>query len=700
MERESFENKEIADILNSSFIPIKLDREERPDLDRIYMNFVQATTGGGGWPLNVFLTPGLEPLFGGTYWPGPESTTAHRDHVKFDSVLKKMKQTWKDQRQRCVDSAKDITAQLKAFAQEGLVSREGAKSEEDGDVLDLELLDDAYEHFARKFDNDYGGFGAQPKFPTPVNLQFLLSLGQYAQPVRDVLGDADLKKAEYMATQTLIAMYRGGIKDQIGHGFARYSVTRDWSLPHFEKMLYDQAQLLPAYLDAYLITKNEDLLNAVVDITTYLTIPPLAAPNGGFYSSEDADSLYRSTDAEKREGAFYVWTRKELTQILGEREAEIAAQYWNVQENGNVQPEFDAHDELINQNVLAIASTTEELAKKFGLGVDAIKKTLDESREKLRAHREKERPRPACDDKIVLGWNGLAIGALARVSGVVEEARPEVAKIAKDAALKAARFVKTQMVDDKDSTTWRRVWRDGVKGDALAFADDYAFLISGLVDLYEATWEEEWLQWADELQKKQISLFWDEENGGFYSTADNSPDLILRLKDGMDNAEPSTNGLSARNLHRLSSLLADDAYAQKTKKTLHAFEAEVLQHPFLFAGLLDTVVASRLGVKGIVITGEGDEVDKAIRRIRTQTAYGSTVSRVWKDNCWLRERNHLVKHMDVAKKVVQICESGMCREEDLDKAQLGYNTSRSETDRGTAEGKAVVGSETTASGST
>jgi uncharacterized protein YyaL (SSP411 family) len=236
MERESFENKEIAAVLNSSFIPIKIDREERPDVDRIYMNYVQATTGGGGWPLNVFLTPNLEPLFGGTYWPGPASAAGQGGGQDFMAILLKMADVWANQRQRCLDSAKDITAQLRQFAQEGMISRSGVDKDDEGDTMDLELVEEAYGHFEAKFDKAHAGFGTQPKFPTPVNLQFLLSLGQYPQPVADVVGDQDIEKARNMAVSTLLAMFNGGIHDHIGHGFARYSVTRDWSLPHFEKM--------------------------------------------------------------------------------------------------------------------------------------------------------------------------------------------------------------------------------------------------------------------------------------------------------------------------------------------------------------------------------------------------------------------------------------------------------------------------------
>lgn len=507
MERESFENADIAAVLNKSFIPIKLDREERPDLDRIYMNYVQATTGGGGWPLNVFLTPDLQPLFGGTYFPGPATSS---DKGGFMSIINKMETIWREQRERCATSAKEITQQLRDFAQEGLVSREGIEKDAEGDEMEIELLDEAYDHFASKYDRQHAGFGLQPKFPTPVNLRFLLAISQYPQEVTDVVDEDAVEHAGNMAIKTLKAMWRGGIKDQIGNGFARYSVTRDWSLPHFEKMLYDQVQLLPAYLDAYLLTRDQELLDATIDIVRYLTSPPLAREGGGFYSSEDADSFYRSTDTEKREGAFYVWTLKELVTILGDRDADVCARFWNVQENGNVKPEYDAHDELMNQNVLAVTQTPEVIAKELGLTEDAVKEIIVIGREKLRKHRDAERPRPLLDDKVVLGWNGLAISALARTGASLAKAEPEVSKTSINAAIQTAEFLKSSMTDTATKQL-RRVFREGL-GDAPAFADDYAFLIGGLIDLYEATWDEKWLEWADELQSMFLHVIF---NPGF-----------------------------------------------------------------------------------------------------------------------------------------------------------------------------------------
>ncbi|KAF1844515.1 uncharacterized protein K460DRAFT_365473 [Cucurbitaria berberidis CBS 394.84] len=668
MERESFENQEVANLLNKNFIPIKIDREERPDVDRIYMNYVQATTGSGGWPLNVFITPDLEPIFGGTYWPGPGSTMGMGEQIGFIGILEKIRDVWKNQQQRCLDSAKEITAQLRDFAEDGNISRmDGA----DHDGLELELLDEAFEHFKRKYDQLHAGFGSAPKFPTPSNLHFLLKLSQYPSAVADVIGAKDCTFAKDMVLATLDAMNRGGIHDQIGNGFARYSVTNDWSLPHFEKMLYDQTQLLPVYLDAYLVTKSPEHLAAVHDIATYLTSAPMQAVHGGFFSSEDADSLYRPNDKEKREGAFYVWTLNELQDILGDRDAEILARYYNVKDEGNVAPEHDAHDELINQNVLAITTTRADLAKQFALSEEEVNKTLAQGRQKLLEHRNKERPRPALDDKIVVSWNGLAIGALARTAAALSAQDPTCSREYLAAAEKAASFLRKELYNS-DSRTLTRVYREG-RGDAPGFADDYAYLISGLIDLYEATFNDTYLQWADDLQQSQLHLFWDKENLGFFSTPENQTDLIMRLKDGMDNAEPGTNGVSAHNLDRLSALLEDGEYGKKARETSSAFEAEIMQHPFLFPSMMDSVVVGRLGIRHTVITGEGQRVEEWIRRYREKPTGLGTVSRIGKGlGAWLNQRNRLVKSMDAGKEGVMVCEHGACREElSMDMGSVG-----------------------------
>lgn len=389
------------------------------------------------------------------------------------------------------------------------------------------------------------------------------------------------------------------------------------------------------------------------------------AEAGGFFSAEDADSMYRSSDKEKREGAFYVWTLKEFQDVLGDRDADILARYYNVQDEGNVDPEHDAHDELINQNVLAVSSTPTELAKEFAISTDEIEEILVEGRKKLLAHREKERPRPALDDKIVVSWNGLAIGALARTATSLSGSNSSKAKGYLAAAKEAANFIKKELYDAQ-AHTLLRVYREG-PGDVQGFADDYAYLISGLVDLYEATFDDSYLQWADDLQKTQIGLFWDKEHLGFFSTPEGQQDLIMRLKDGMDNAEPGTNGVSARNLDRLSALLEDEEYAKKARETTSAFEAEIMQHPFLFPGMMDSIVAAKFGFKHAVITGEGERVEEWLRRYRERPGGLSAVSRVGKGvGSWLRQRNSLIGSMNADKEGVMVCENGSCRDD------LGY----------------------------
>lgn len=501
MDRESFSSPEIANILNGSFIPIKVDREERPDIDTIYMNYVQAITGSGGWPLNVFLTPDLEPVFGGTYWSGPNSSMVTVGMVGFLDILKKMKEVWMHQESRCRESAKEITKQLREFAEEGVHSHPmGVKN--DGDGLELELLEEAYQHFVRKYDPIHGGFSVAPKFALPVNLRFLLRLHQGPEIVKHMLEEEECSKATKMAVNTLRKMARGGIRDQVGYGFARYSVTADWSLPHFEKMLYDQAQLLNVYLDAFLITGDLEMLGVVYDVATYLTSSPIAASCGGFYSAEDADSYPSKTDIEKREGAYYVWSLKALYTVLGDRNGDICARFYGVTADGNVARENDPHDEFISQNVLSIKTTPSALAKEFGIAESEITEILKASRRKLRQYRESERPRPAVDDKIIVAWNGLAISSLARTSAALHQVDPAKANECLTAAEKAVAFVKKELFDEESAMLWH-IYREG-RGDAPGFCDDYAFLIQGLIDLYEATWNELYLQFADRLQSKWL----------------------------------------------------------------------------------------------------------------------------------------------------------------------------------------------------
>ncbi|RMX83276.1 hypothetical protein D0867_16103 [Hortaea werneckii] len=661
MAHESFDDPRIAQLLNENFIPIKIDREERPDIDRQYMDFLQATSGGGGWPLNVFVTPELEPVFGGTYWPGPKSERAQMGG-SFEQILIKVAQMWRDQEDRIRSSGKQIATQLKEFAQEGtLGSRTDGRTSEGEDGLELDLLDEAYQHYKGRFDEKYGGFGGAPKFPTPVHLKALLRFGSHNQTVRDIVGDDEIGNSRHMTIKTLECMAKGGIKDQIGHGFARYSVTRDWSSPHFEKMLYDNAQLLPLFLDAYLVTKSDLMLEMVHDVAKYLTEKPMQSALGGFHASEDADSEPTAKDDHKKEGAFYVWSMDEFKEILSEEEVKVCSKYWNVLPEGNIERRFDHQGEMVGKNTLCVSCEVSELAEELGMDVEDVKRSIDSGRSKLLDHRDRNRPRPALDDKIVTAWNGLAIGGLARCSAALSGVAPEKSKAYLEAAHRAVTCMKNNLFDETNSTL-RRVYREG-PGQTHGFADDYAFLISGLIDLYEATFDSQWLEFAERLQKTQIALFWDEAKFGFFSTPADQPDILVRTKDAMDNAEPSTNGVSAQNLFRLGSLFNDETYQKMAKRTVKAFDVEIGQHPGLFSGMMSSVVSSHLGMKGLMIVGDGDAAEAALRKVYDNVKPNYTVLRVGggANSDWLRGRNDLLKDIDGSKQMVQLCEGTTCK---------------------------------------
>lgn len=665
MAHESFDDPRIAQLLNEHFVPIKIDREERPDIDRQYMDFLQATTGAGGWPLNVFVTPDLEPVLGGTYWPGPKTKRALAGLGSFEDVLKKVAQAWKEQEKSIRESGSQIAKQLREFAQEGSL---GGK-QENGDIGDgeedgfeLDLLEESYQHYKQRFDTQYGGFGGAPKFPTPIHVGQLLRLNTYGSDVREIVGEEECKDAQQMALKTLEFMFKGGMKDQVGNGFARYSVTRDWNLPHFEKMLYDNAQLMPLYLDAYLLTNDPLFLDATNDIATYLTSKPMLSDLGAIHSSEDADSLPTALDKEKREGAFYVYTHNEIQRVLSAQEADIITRYWGIQEGGNIDPQFDAQGELQSHNTLSVQMTPAELAAQLELPESKVQELLQSSRQKLLAYRDANRPRPALDDKIVTAWNGLAISGLARVAAALSDSHPAKSVHYLSAAISAAECIKTHLYD-ASAKKLLRVYRDG-PGSTPGFADDYAFLVSGLLDLYAATFDASWLRWATDLQETQTSLFWDSHKHGFFSTPANQPDILVRTKDGMDNAEPSVNGVSARNLHCLGSLLNEAEYTTMAERTVAAFEVEISQHPGLFSGMMASIVASKVGTKGLMIAGDGPVAQKALQAVRKGVHPNVTVLRIspdTKDSEWLRSRNDLIKDLDASKEVVQLCEGTSCR---------------------------------------
>lgn len=538
MAHESFEDAEIAALLNEHFICVKVDREERPDVDRLYMAFVQALTGSGGWPMSVWLTPELKPFFGGTYFP-PENL---HGRVGFPSILSQIVQVWRESR-----------ASVEHEAARSLAALQESVRSESGDRVDhAASLNRAADYFLRTYDEQWGGFGSAPKFPRPSVLYFLLRQAWEVSKTDTKAG----KQLQTIALGTLDRMAAGGIHDHLGGGFHRYSVDRQWHVPHFEKMLYDQAQLAVAYLEAWQVTDRAEYAETVRDILSYVQ-REMTAPEGGFYSAEDADSLLRHGSEEHAEGAFFVWTLEEIEAALETGDAALFCEHYGVRSNGNVDPASDPHGELTGKNVLMEQRSASGTAAHLGIPVDAVAESLTSSRRKL-FHERAKRPRPHLDDKILCAWNGLMISAFAKAGALLQQ-NEFIAS-----AQKAARFIRLQM-SASGSGELRRSWRSGKVMEG-AFAEDYAFLIQGLLDLYEATFEIEWLKWAVELQATMDRLFWDESAGGYFSSAAGDPHLLVRLKEDYDGAEPSANSVAALNLLRLSRMLGDEEAAIKVEK--------------------------------------------------------------------------------------------------------------------------------------
>ena len=591
MAHESFEGEEVAAIMNREFVNIKVDREERPDVDRVYMTFVQATTGGGGWPMSVWLTPDLKPFVGGTYFPPDD----RYGQPGFKKVLARIAAAWKENHDKIVEQGGKIVAAL----------RESQSAAVDQGKIDPAILDAAYEQIARSYDPKEGGFGHAPKFPRPVTLNFLARF--YA---RDPKSDSG-KRALEMDLFTLRKMAAGGMHDHIGGGFHRYSVDRYWHVPHFEKMLYDQAQLAVAYLDAFQITQDRQYESVARDILDYVA-RDMTSKEGGFFSAEDADSPVVAGIGDPghggtAEGAFYVWTNKEIDSALGDA-AEIFNFHYGVQSHGNAPEGSDPQDEFRAKNILIQRRTVAETTQHFRKPEDAVRDLLRQSREKLFAIRNK-RPRPHLDDKILAAWNGLMISAYARGAQVLDE--PHYLEI----AARAANFIRKQLWDASSKILYRN-YREG-RSDIEGFADDYAFVIQGLLDLYEASFDIEWLKLAVELQETQDRLFFDEKQGGYFSTSGKDKSVVLRMKDDNDSAEPAASSVAALNLLRLSQFRDDPAAAgaERARKTIDAFAATLSHFPSAMPQMLVAIDYSLSKPRQIVIAGKKDSPEtKAILR--------------------------------------------------------------------------------------
>ena len=539
MERESFENTEIAELLNNHFVSVKVDREELPDVDRLYMNYLQSSTGSGGWPMSVWLTADQKPFYGGSYFP-PEDRYGLPG---FKTILLSIARLWSNDVQKIIDTSGNFFNTLDTFSRNPPAA---LPNEDEAQKKCLAWLETTYDH-------EFGGFGGAPKFPRPVLLNFLFNHGYYT-------GN---KTALRMALYTLKNMAKGGIHDHIGvagkggGGFARYSTDARWHVPHFEKMLYDNAQLAVSYLEAFQCSGELFYKSVAQDIFNYV-LCDMSSPDGGFYSAEDADSLETESSSIKKEGAFYVWSADEVRLNLGDEEVSAIFFFaYGIRVEGNAL--HDPHGEFIGKNILMQQATIEETAEKFGKTAEEIMVLLDDALAKLYTARTK-RPRPFLDDKIITAWNGLMISALAKGYRVLHDDTYLVA------ARKAADFIMEKLYDREQGRLLRR-YRD--RNAAIAGkAEDYALFVQGLIDLYEASFEPHYLLIALELVELQNDLFYDTAQGGYFSTAVDDNTVPVRLKEDYDGAEPSANSVSALNLLRLSEITGNEMFAIKAEKTI------------------------------------------------------------------------------------------------------------------------------------
>ncbi|XP_052118810.1 uncharacterized protein LOC107492509 isoform X2 [Arachis duranensis] len=682
MEVESFEDEGVAKLLNDGFVSIKVDREERPDVDKVYMTYVQALYGGGGWPLSVFLSPDLKPLMGGTYFP-PEDKYGRPG---FKTILRKVKEAW--------DSKKDLLVKSGAAAIEQLSEALSASSV--SDKLSDGVPDDALrlcaEQLSETYDSKFGGFGSAPKFPRPVEPNLML----YHSKKLDDTGKLDGANANReMVFFTLKSMAKGGIHDHIGGGFHRYSVDECWHVPHFEKMLYDQGQIANVYLDAFSITKDTFYSCVARDILDYLR-RDMIGPEGEIFSAEDADSAETEGATRKKEGAFYIWSRKEVEDILGEH-ADIFIEHYYIKQSGNcdLSSMSDPHDEFKGKNVLIERKESKdpsEIASKYSMSIETYKDILGECRRKLFEVRSR-RARPHLDDKVIVSWNGLAISSFARASkillGEAEGTKfyfPVVGTEPKEymqIAEKAALFIKKQL-HNAETQRLNHSFRNS-PSKAPGFLDDYAFLISGLLDLYEFGGGINWLQWAIELQGTQDALFLDGDGGGYFNNTGEDTSVLLRVKEDHDGAEPSGNSVSAINLIRLASILAEskaEHYKRNAEHLLAVFEKRLKALPM--AVPLMCCAADMLRVpsrKQVVVVGErnSEEFERMLAAAHASYDPNKTVLHIDPNNkeemeFWEQNNSNIAlmaKNNHAANKAVAlVCQNFTCSPPVTDQSSL------------------------------
>ncbi|MDD1774310.1 MAG: thioredoxin domain-containing protein [Methanobacterium sp.] len=627
MARESFQDPDIAQLINHVFVPVKVDREERPDVDSTYMAACQIMTGRGGWPLTVFLTPDLKPFFAGTYFPKDDSEMS----VGLRSIILNLKKMWDVKNQDLIKSADDITKTLNKLS-----------TTKAGELIPQSTLDQAYHVLKDNFDEEHGGFGGSQKFPSPNLLIYLLRYQEWSKEA-DIEKDEQKESAIQMVEETLQAMQMGGIWDHIGYGFHRYSVDPEWMIPHFEKMLYDQAQLTLAYLEAYQTTGEELYQQTAENILEYV-LRDMTSSEGGFFSAENAES-------EGKEGKFYLWTHNEINNILNPEEMQVFSKTYNIQEKGNYLDELTG---LYNgRNIIHLKKPLKSMAGELGLKTDELESELESIRKKLFLEREK-RVRPSKDDKILTDWNGLMIAALSRAGRILN--REEYIK----SAVKAANFIKETLYQDG---RLQHRYRDGeVKVDG--YLEDYAFLVWGLLELYEATLDSEWLKWAYQLNQVLEENYWDDENSGFYSTAKDAEQVLMRKKEANDSALPSGNGVALLNLQQLSTLLEDQTLADIALKQEKAFSTLITQAPTARSLFLVGVI-NRIGpYYEVVIAGEKeDETTRKMLEIFKESYLPRAVFTLnSKGEGWLKEvvETFPEKEPVQGQTTAYVCERGVC----------------------------------------
>ena len=626
MEHESFENEQIAAVMNEHFINIKVDREERPDLDEIYMNAVQMLTGAGGWPMTMFLTPDLKPFYGGTYFP-PDNRYGRPG---FAQVLLGVEEAYRERHEAVADQADQITAHLNRLSE----------MEAHDHTLTTDLLDAAYQDYRARFNSQYGGFGDAPKFPPSMGLSLLL---------RHWLRTGNPNALE-MVEVTLEKMACGGMYDQLGGGFHRYSVDARWLVPHFEKMLYDNALLTVTYLEAYQATGKAFYRQIAVETLDYVLREMYNTEVGGFYSTQDADS-------EGVEGKFFVWTLDEVEALLGKEKAEIYCEYYDITEPGNFE----------GKNILHVQTPPDLFARKLRMDLQALETILAEDKEKLFEVREK-RIKPGLDDKILTSWNGLMIRSMAMGYQILGDERY------REAAEKSANFVLTQL--SQDNGRLLRTHRAG-KSHLNAYLEDYAYFIAGLIDFYEATFDVRWLKQAERLNQIMIEQFWDDANGGFFFTSKDHESLITRSKSGYDGATPAGASMAVHSLLRLDKLLAQSDLREKAEITLDIYYHQIESAPSGSAQLLCELDFLLSTPKELVIAGqrEDKETKAALRTIHSRFIPNKIMALLDPRAENLQETEAFIPLLEGKKQIndkttIYVCENYTCKAPTTDLAEL------------------------------